>query len=245
MPLTDVTVRNAKATGKTQRLTDSARLYLEISPAGGKWWRFKYRFEGKEKRLSLGVYRDRDIGLRDARDRRDEVRKQLTQGIDPLQHRKAAKTARTERSANSFEVVAREWFMKNRHTWAGSHSSKIIRRLERDVFPWIGGMPVAEVTAPEVLSVLRRIEGRGTLDIAHRAREDCSRVFRYAIATGRSDRDPLPDPRGALPPAKGGTLLRSPILRQRLRYCDRSMHSKALLLFSALASSASPVCSPR
>ena len=202
MPLTDVTVRNAKATGKTQRLTDSAGLYLEISPAGGKWWRFKYRFEGKEKRLSLGVYPD--VGLRDARDRRDEVRKQLTQGIDPLQHRKATKTARTERSANSFEVVAREWFEKNRHTWADSHSSKIIRRLERDVFPWIGGMPVAEITAPEVLSVLRRIEGRGTLDTAHRAREDCSRVFRYAIATGRSERDPVPDLRGALPPAKGG-----------------------------------------
>ncbi len=202
MPLTDVTIRNAKATGKTQRLTDSAGLYLEISPAGGKWWRFKYRFEGKEKRLSLGVYPD--VGLRDARDKRDEVRRQLTQGIDPLQHRKAAKTARAELSANSFEVVAREWFGKNRHTWAESHSSKIIRRLERDVFPWIGGMPVAEISAPAVLSVLRRIEGRGTLDTAHRAREDCSRVFRYAIATGRSERDPVPDLRGALPPAKGG-----------------------------------------
>lgn len=201
MPLTDIAVRNAKHTSKTQRLSDSAGLYLEISPAGGKWWRFKYRYEGKEKRLSLGVYPD--VSLRSARERRDEARQLLAQGIDPSQHRKATKSAKAMRAANSFEVIAREWFEKNRHIWAETHSSKIIRRLERDVFPWVGGVAIAEISASDLLSVLRRIEGRGTLDTAHRAREDCSRVFRYAIATGRAERDPVPDLRGALPPVKG------------------------------------------
>lgn len=202
MPLTDVTARNAKSIGKTQRLTDSGGLYLEISPAGGKWWRFKYRFDGKEKRLSLGVYPD--VSLKEARERRDTARRQVAQGVDPLQHRKATKAAKAVRAANSFEVIGREWFEKNRSTWAETHSSKIIRRLERDIFPWLGGRAIAEITAPEVLAVLRRIEERGTLDTAHRAREDCSRVFRYAIATGRAERDPVPDLRGALPPARGG-----------------------------------------
>lgn len=201
MSLTDVAVRNAKPAEKSQRLFDSNGLYLEVSPTGGKWWRLKYRIDGKEKRLSLGTYPD--VSLKDARDRRDEARKLMASGIDPGEHRKATKAARAERSANSFEVIGREWFEKNRPTWAASHADKIIRRLENDVFPWLGGKAIAEITAPDVLAVLRRIEGRGTLDTAHRASGNCSQIFRYAIATGRADRDPCPDLRGALPPARG------------------------------------------
>jgi integrase len=198
--MTDVVVRNAKSSGKTFRLFDERGLYLEVSPTGGKWWRLKYRFGGKEKRLALGVYPD--VKLKDARDRRDAARKLLGDGIDPSENKKAQKLALTEGAANSFEVVAREWLAKYSPNWAASHSDRIVRLFERDIFPWIGGKPIAEVSARDVLSVMRRIEGRGALETAHRACGNCSQVFRYAIATGRATRDPSSDLRGALPPAK-------------------------------------------
>lgn len=201
MPLTDTAIRNAKPADKPVRLFDGGGLYLEISPTGGKLWRMKYRFGGKEKRLAFGVYPD--LTLAEARERREEARKLLANDIDPGELKKAQKAASTERAANSFEVIACEWFDKHRDGWAASHSSKIIRRLEVDVFPWLGARPIAEITAPEILAVLRRIESRGTLDTAHRAGGNCSQVFRYAIATGRAERDPVPDLRGALPPARG------------------------------------------
>ena len=219
MPLTDIAIRSAKPLEKPQRLFDGGGLYLEISPAGGKWWRFKYRFEGKEKRLSLGTYPD--IGLKEARERRDGLRRQLANGVDPGINRKTQKEARAQRAADSFETIAREWFAMNLPTWAESHASKIIRRLEVDVFPWLGGKAIAEISAPDVLKVLRRIESRGTLDTALRARSNCSQVFRYAIQTGRAERDPVPDLRGAIPalrhsnfasltePAKVAELLRA------------------------------------
>jgi integrase len=200
MALSDTAIRNAKPAEKPLKLFDSGGLFLLVTHRGGKWWRLKYRFAGKEKLLSLGVYPD--VGLKDARDKRDAARKLLADGIDPGESRKAAKAAQTEGAANSFEVVAREWFAKFAPAWADSHSDKIIRRLERDVFPWIGGRPVREVSAPELLSLLRRIENRGALETAHRAMQNCSRVFRYAIATQRAGRDPCADLRGALPPAK-------------------------------------------
>lgn len=196
MPLTDTAVRNAKPGKKPIKLFDGRGLYLEVSPAGGKWWRHKYRFEGKEKRLSLGVYPD--VRLRDARERRDEARKLLASGVDPGEHRKAHKLSRGEQAANSFEVVAREWFAKYATTWAMSHSEKTMRRLERDVFPWIGSRPVADIHAPEILTVLRRIEARGAGETAHRALSNCGQVFCYAVATGRAARDPSGDLRGAL-----------------------------------------------
>lgn len=201
MPLTDTAIRNAKPGAKPVKLFDERGLYLEISPAGGKWWRLKYRFAGKEKRLSLGVYPD--VGLKEARDRRDEARKLLANGVDPSENRKAQKSARADRAANSFEVVAREWFTKYSATWNASHGDRIIRRFERDIFPWIGDRPIAEVTAPELLTVVRRIENRGALETAHRALANCGQVFRYAVATGRCERDPSGDLRGALPPVKG------------------------------------------
>ena len=143
------------------------------------------------------------MSLKDARDRRDASRKLLADGIDPSENRKAMKSARADRSANSFEVVAREWFAKYSATWATNHGNRIIRRFERDIFPWIGGRPIANVTAPELLAVVRRIENRGALETAHRALGNCGQAFRYAVATGRAMRDPCGDLRGALPPVKG------------------------------------------
>lgn len=201
MPLTDTAVRNAKLKAKLYKLFDERGLFLLVSPTGGKWWRLKYRFDGKEKLLSLGVYPD--VSLKDARELRDEARKRLATGIDPSQHRKAQNSARADRAANSFEVVAREWFAKFSPAWADTHSSRIISRLEGDVFPWIGGRPIAELIAPELLTVARRIEGRGALETAHRVMGYCGQIFRYAVATGRAERDPTGDLRGALPPTKG------------------------------------------
>jgi integrase len=201
MSLTNTTIRNVKSGKKSLKLFDERGLYLEVSPSGGRWWRLKYRYEGKEKRLSLGVFPD--VSLKDARDRRDAARKLLGDGVDPSENRKAQKSAQAERAANSFEVVAREWFDKYSPNWAASHSDRVVRLFERDIFPWIGGRPIAEIAAPDLLAVVRRIEAPGALETAHRARGNCGQVFRYAIATGRSLRDPSGDIRGALPPAKG------------------------------------------
>jgi integrase len=201
MPLTDTRIRNAKPEDKPTRLFDERGLYLEVSPAGGKWWRLKYRFGGQEKRLSLGVYPQ--VTLKDARERRDAARKLLGDGVDPSEHRKATKAASVDRASNSFEVVTREWFAKYSAGWAESHSSRVMRLFERDIFPWIGGRPVAEITALELLAVIRRIESRGASDTAHRAKNNCSQVLRYAVATGRRERDPSVDLRGALAPVKG------------------------------------------
>ncbi|NBC13878.1 MAG: integrase arm-type DNA-binding domain-containing protein, partial [Gammaproteobacteria bacterium] len=201
MPLSDAKIRTSKPATKTLRLFDERGLYLEVSPNGGKWWRLKYRFAGKEKRISLGVYPD--VGLKAARDRRDAARALLADGVDPSQARKYQKAAPADRAEDSFEIVAREWFAKYFANWAESHSDRIMRRLERDVFPWIGRHRASEVSAPQVLQVVRRIEERGALDTAHRALQNCGQIFRYAIATGRATHDPARDLRGALPPVKG------------------------------------------
>ena len=142
------------------------------------------------------------MSLKDARERRDQLRTQLANDIDPGVPRKVMKAARTERAANIFEMIAREWFAKHSPSWADSHSGKILQRLERDVFPWLGGRPIGEINAQEILAVLRRIEGRGALDTAHRAQQNCGQVFRYAVVTGRALRDPCGDLRGALAPVK-------------------------------------------
>jgi len=200
MSLTDTAIRATKPTEKTQKLFDGGGLYLEVAPTGGKWWRLKYRFGGKEKRISLGVYPD--VGLKDARTRRDDARRLLANDIDPSENRKVQKAACTDRAANSFEVIAREWYAKHSPGWAASHASKILQRLEKNIFPWLGGRPIAEIAAPELLTTLRRIESRGALDTAHRAQQNCSQIFRYAVATGKAERDVSSDLRGALPPAR-------------------------------------------
>lgn len=204
MPLTDTAIRKAKPTEKTQRLYDGGGLYVELSPSGGKWWRLKYRHGGKEKRLSLGTYPD--TGLADARAKRDEARKLLAAGVDPGEHRKAEKAAGEDRAANSFEVIAREWIAKQSPTWAPSHGGKIIARLERDLFPWLGRRPIADITAKELLATVNRIADRGATETAHRALQNCGQIFRYAVVTGRMDRNPAADLKGALPPVKPGHL---------------------------------------
>ncbi len=196
----DITFRNAKPEAKAYKISDEKGLFMYVTPQGNKYWRLKYRFGGKEKLLALGVYDD--VTLAKARDTRDEARKLLADGIDPGEHRKIMKQVADERSANSFEIVAREWFVKYSSNWVKSHSDKIIQRFERDIFPWVGNKPITEVTPPVLLSVIRRIEERGALETAHRALSNCGQVFRYAIATGRAERDSSQDLKGALPPVK-------------------------------------------
>lgn len=201
MPLTDTQIKAIKPEAKPRKLADEKGLYLLVQPTGAKLWRFKYRFGGKEKLLALGSYPD--VGLKDARNKRDEVRKLLADGIDPGEQRKAQKAASELRAANSFEVICREWLEKWRTTVEPAQYKKALARLEKNVFPWLGGRPIAEITPPEVLSVLRRVDERGARYTAHKIKSEISQAFRYAVATGRAERDPCPDLRGAIPPARG------------------------------------------
>lgn len=200
--LADTAVRNAKPKDKPYKLGDKKGLFLLIHPNGSKYWRMKYRYGGKEKLLALGVYPD--VGLREARDRRDEARKLLTNDVDPGIVKKQSKESIRESIKNSFEAIAREWFAKHSGSgkWCNAHSEKIMRRSESDIFPWIGGRPIADIFAPELLAVVRRIESRGALETAHRVLGKCGEVFRYAVATQRAARDPSGNLRGALPPYK-------------------------------------------
>jgi integrase len=175
-------------------------MYLEVTPSGGKWFRLKYRFNGKEKRISLGVYPD--VSLKDARERRDSARKLVAAGIDPSQDRKEQRLTHAIQAANTFEAVTREWFVHQSEALTPAHAARVIRRFERDIFPWIGNRPIAEIATPDLLAVLRRIESRGVQETAKRALVGCGQVFRYAIATGRLVHDLSGDLRGALGPIK-------------------------------------------
>lgn len=203
MPLTDTTIRKAKPATKPYKLADGGGLYLEVAPTGGKWWRWKYRrpSTGKENRLSFGTYPE--IGLADARARRDDARRLLANGIDPGEQRKAAKAAKTERSANSFATVADELLMQRAKKLAAGSVVRERRMLEKDLAPYIGSLPIADVTAPVLLAALRKIEARGAVETAHRAKTLAGLVFRYAIATGRAERNPAADLQGALSQPQG------------------------------------------
>jgi integrase len=217
-PLSEVKVRTVKPQEKDFKLFDGGGLFLLVTKSGGKLWHFKYRFDKKEKKLALGAYPE--ISLIDARRRLDEARSQLAHGIDPGAIRKAQKQAKTE-STETFEIIAREWHDRFTPSWNSRHAKGLLKRLERDVFPYLGAMPIKEIKATELLKVLRRVESRGALESTHRIRAICGQVFRYAIATGRAERDPAADLRGALPtvqtinraaitePAKVGELLRA------------------------------------
>lgn len=200
MPLTDVKARNAKPGEKQVKLSDGDGMYLLVTPNGGKCWRLKYRFGGKEKVLALGTYPE--ISLAEAREKRAAARKQLANGVDPGEVRKALKAATVSVTENSFEVVAREWHGKFSGSWSTCHSETTIGRLQLDVFPVIGARPTNEIKAPDLLAMLRRIESRGALETAHRVRTICGQVFRYAVVTGRAERDPAADLKGALTPYK-------------------------------------------
>jgi integrase len=199
MKLTDTAVRKSKPEPKPFKMTDGGGLFLSVQPSGSKYWRLAYRFEGKQKLLALGVYPDVPLVL--ARERRDAARKLLATGVDPSENRKAAKATRMERAENSFEVVAREWLISHMKSKAASHREKIIRRFELYLFPWLGGKPISDITARQILEAVLRIEKQGKLETAHRALQICGQVFRYAVQTGRADRDVTADLKGALPPA--------------------------------------------
>ncbi len=200
MAVTDLQIRKSQPRDRAWRLFVGQGLYVEVSPHGGKWWRFKYRHLGREKRLSFGTYPT--ISLQKARDLREQARKLLAAGVDPSQQRQAEKMAGAERAANTFEVVAREWFAKQKLSWVEGHASKILLRMENDLFPWLRRRPVAEITAKELLGVLNRIVNRGALETAHRVLQNCGQIFRYAIATGRAEHNPTINLLGALPPVQ-------------------------------------------
>jgi integrase len=196
--LSETKLRNTRPQGAEYKLFDGGGLYLLVTPSGGKLWNLKYRFDGKEKKLSFGPYPE--VSLVDARTKRDEARRQIVNGIDPGAVKKAMKQAETA-EAETFEVIAREWHAKFTPTWDQKHAEVIMARMKRDLFPWIGARPINEIKAPELLTVLRRVESRGALESAHRIRTVAGQVFRYAVSTGRAERDCSGDLRGALPQA--------------------------------------------
>lgn len=196
MALTDTTIKNAKPKDKPYRLSDAKGLYIEIQPSGSKYWRLKYRFYGKEKRLAIGVYPK--ITLKVARKACDQAKEQLDQGIDPSQAKKAKKVERYQSQVNNIEALSREWHSLQINKWSDSYSTKVLRSLERDLFPYAGTIPIDQITPPQLLAVLRRVESRGASESAHRLKQTVGQVFRYAVATGRAERDPTPDLKGAL-----------------------------------------------
>lgn len=194
--LTDLALRNAKPGEKPRRLSDGGGLYLEISPNGSKYWRMAYRFAGKQKTLSFGIYPE--IPALEARKAAQQAREHLVAGRDPGFIKKVLKVPNC--TENTFQAVAVEWIEKFKHMWTDSHFKNVSGRLQRDIYPWIGNRPVGEITPPELLSVLRKIEARGHIESAHRASTNAGQVFMYAIATGRAGRNPAADLKGAIPP---------------------------------------------
>lgn len=204
MSLTDLAIRKAVPRDKPYRISDSKGLALLIHSNGGKYWQLRYRFAGKGKLLALGVYPE--ISLAEARSRRDDARKLLSNDVDPSQHRKIIKATKVEAAANSLRAVGQEWFAKQKLKWSDVHIAKVWSVLDKDLFPWLGDRPIADIKPPELLAVLRRIESRGAIETAHRAKQIAGRVFRYAVATGRAERDPSHDLSGALTPKIKGHL---------------------------------------
>lgn len=200
MPLTKIQCENAKPKEKPYKLSDGAGMYLEIMPNSSKYWRLKYRWLGKEKRLALGVYPD--VSLAQARDKREEARKLLGKNIDPSAAKKQEKRQTIIDAHNTFEAVALEWMEIQTDRWSDGYRQKVQRRLEMHLFPHIGNRPISQITPPELLDCLRKVEKSGALDMAGRAREISGQVFRYGIQTGRCERDAAADLRGALKPAK-------------------------------------------
>jgi integrase len=232
MPLSDAKARNAKPRTKPYKIADGEGLFLLITPSGSKYWRLKYFFAGKERLLALGVYPE--ITLADARERRAQARKVLAAGYDPREAKKEAKRLMTLKSANAFEVIAREWYEKRKHEWASSSAGVALARLEQHILPKLGPLPIADITAPQVLSMLRVVEARGTLETARRVMQMSGQIFMYAIATGRADRNPVPDLRGALktPVAKHHSFLQAgdlPTYLQKLDAYDGSRLTRLAL----------------
>jgi integrase len=199
IPLSDAKVRNAKAKGNDYKLTDGGGLYLLVSSTGGKLWRFKYAYGGKEKLLALGAYPI--VTLSEARQRRADAKRLLDAGVDPSINRKAVKAARNEAAANSFEVIAREFHCNKKTEWTEGHASNILTRMEKDIFPWLGIIPITSVTAKDIKGVVDRVKSRGTIEAARRLLTIISQVFIYAISNDRANYNIAQGLRGYLPAA--------------------------------------------
>lgn len=237
--LNDKAVQAAKPEAKQYKIADGDGLALIVKPNGTKLWWFRYRFGGKEKTLALGTYPV--ISLKDARERTQEAKKLLVNNKDPMEIKKDAKAAIIEseiRSVETVEAISREWFEKFSTQWVDSHGSKILRRLERDLFPWIGKDEIKSVPPATLLSVLRRVEARGALETAHRLHQNCGQIWRYAVATGRAERDITGDLKGALPPAKEthlGAITKPEEIGALLRNIDEYKGSEVVRLALRLA----------
>jgi integrase len=194
--LSDTLVRNSTPKTRPYKISDGDGLFLLITPAGSKYWRLRYFIAGKDKLLALGVYPE--VTLAEARDRRTQARKLVAAGKDPGETKKQAKRAARVSQGNTLEVVAREWYEKRKHEWAPASIRCKTFYLDKKLLPKLGHRPIGDITPPEVLEMLREIEGRGTLDTARRVMQMCGQIFMYAIATGRAERNPMPDLRGAL-----------------------------------------------
>lgn len=220
MSLSEAKVRNAKPRSKKYKIADGDGLFLLVLPSGGKYWRLRYFFGGQEKQLALGVYPE--VSLADARDRRAQAHKVLSAGDDPGEVKRESKRVMEVKEADLFEAVAREWLDHRRHEWAPSSLRVKKIYLERYVIPALGPKPISAVTAPEVLDLLREIESRGTLDTARRVSQMCGQIFRYGIAMGRADHNPVPDLKGALktPVVKHHAYLKAKELPDFLRALD-------------------------
>ena len=195
-PLTDIQPRTAKPKDKPYKLSDGGGMFLLVNPDGTKYWRMAYRFAGSQRLLAFGKYPE--ISLADARKARAEARDKINAGIDPAQAKRIEKLNKATANANTFEAVAREWHTNKLDTWQSRTAANVLHRLEKDVFPLIGRQPITDIKAPLMLDVLRQIEKRGALDMAKRQGQVCGQIFRYAIACGKAEIDPVPSLRGAL-----------------------------------------------
>lgn len=263
-PLTDIQPRNAKGglkpkgfNGRTQdeptekpyTLPDGGGLYLLVNPDGSKYWRMQCRFAGKPRLLAFGKYPE--VSLAEARDARNNAKKQINAGIDPSQTKRIERVKKASAAANTFEAVAREWHTLKLETWQERTATNILHRLEKDVFPLIGKHPIAEIKAPVMLDVLRQIEKRGALDMAKRQGQVCGQIFRYAIASGKADIDPVPSLRGALKPSPKGhhaaiTPDELPAFLRALEKIEGRMFVPTKVMFRLMMMTfSSPACKPQ
>lgn len=194
--LTDIAIKNAKPTSSIQKMSDGQGLVLLVYPNGSKYWTYRYRYLGKEKSLSFGVYPE--VGLAAAREKLAEARKIVSEGNDPSEARKSKKLQKMLSSETTFEAIAREWHKSRLNIWSENYAGKVMTSMEQDVFPKIGNRPIANISAAELLSMLRIVESRGAIETAHRVKQNCGQVFLYAIATSRAERNPAADLKLAL-----------------------------------------------
>jgi integrase len=222
MALTDTAIKAAKPKEKPYKLSDEKGMYLLIKPNGSKYWHLDYRFANKRKTLALGVYPE--VTLKEARAKTSEARTRIRANIDPMALRKVQKATASINASNNFEAISEEWLLKQKSKWSESHLNKVRSILKNNLYPWIGSRPICEITAPELLGTLRRTEARGTIETAHRAKQIAGQVFRYAIATGRAERDYTQDLKGAL---------ETPITKHNASITDPKAVSELLVKISA------------